>query len=163
MKCVVPCPGATHHLCVKECMLVRKHTCTRTGTHTHTHMHTHTHTHTHKHTHTHTQTHTHTHNTCSILHSLNNPPPSLFSTKDHIIIPYLQRNPYQKILRRIDCRQAKPSTLYPYWSFFYHVMPAFFADVFLWATGREPRWVQSLQTQQGVWCGALAILYQGVP
>ena len=118
---------------------------------------THTHTHTHKHTHTHVANCTH-----AII-----PPPPYFSTEDHIIIPYLQRNPYQKIFRRIDCRQAKPSTLYPYWSFFYHVMPAFFADVFLWATGREPRWVQSLHTEQVMLCGALscspAALYQGVP
>ena len=137
MRCFIPCSGCyTHHLCVNECMRVHRHT--------------------HK--------HTHTNNTCSQLHSLNHPlPPSFFLLKtissSHT---YNATHIKRHIFRRIDRRQAKPSTLYPYWSF-YHIMPAFFADMFLWATGREPRWVQSLQTQQGVWCGALAILYQGVP
>ena len=64
MRCFIPCSGCyTHHLCVNECMRVHRHT----STHTHTHARTHT--------------HTHAHNTCSILHSLNNPPPPFFLPK----------------------------------------------------------------------------------
>jgi fatty acyl-CoA reductase len=58
-----------------------------------------------------------------------------------IVMPYFKENPYQEIVRRPSCVECKPRRFYPYYTVFYHIIPALFLDLSLWISGKKPRMV----------------------